>query len=281
MAAETDTAEKAKREHAMCDFEERDTVELHANRGTRGRSGRPSRGLLAPFALAPTRPGLEREPPRSYARPMVPPFETLRQSVVEGDVARARELATAAVAAGGDLLAAVEQGFAAGIQRVGELWEEGEYFLPELVQGAEAMKAAMAVILPALASADARGLARGRVVLGTVKGDLHDIGKGLVGVLLAAHGFEVFDLGHDVPVERFVEKAREVDANLVAASALLTTTMAEQRRLVEAIAAAELPRRPRVLIGGAPTSRAWAEEIGAHHAENALRAVEVAESLLP
>lgn len=212
---------------------------------------------------------------------MVPPFETLRQSVVEGDVARARELATAAVAAGGDLLAAVEQGFAAGIQRVGELWEEGEYFLPELVQGAEAMKAAMAVILPALASADARGLARGRVVLGTVKGDLHDIGKGLVGVLLAAHGFEVFDLGHDVPVERFVDKAREVEADLVAASALLTTTMAEQRRLVEAIAAAGLPRRPRVLIGGAPTSRAWAEEIGAHHAENALRAVEVAESLLP
>jgi len=212
---------------------------------------------------------------------MVPPFETLRQSVVEGDVARARELATVAVAAGGDLLAAVEQGFAAGIQRVGELWEEGEYFLPELVQGAEAMKAAMAVILPALASADARGLARGRVVLGTVKGDLHDIGKGLVGVLLAAHGFEVFDLGHDVPVERFVDKAREVEADLVAASALLTTTMAEQRRLVEAIAAAGLPRRPRVLIGGAPTSRAWAEEIGAHHAENALRAVEVAESLLP
>jgi len=211
---------------------------------------------------------------------MVPPFEALRQSVVEGDAARARELATAVVAAGDDLLAAVEQGFAAGIQTVGELWEEGEYFLPELVQGAEAMKAAMAVILPALARADARGLARGRVVLGTVKGDLHDIGKGLVGVLLAAHGFEVFDLGHDVPVERFVDKAREVDADLVAASALLTTTMAEQRRLVEAVAAAELPRRPRVLVGGAPTSRAWADEIGAHHAENALRAVEVAESLL-
>jgi len=211
----------------------------------------------------------------------VPPsFDELRRSIVDGDAARARELATAVVAAGDELLAAVEQGFAAGIQRVGELWEEGEYFLPELVQGAEAMKAAMAVVLPALARGDARGLARGRVVLGTVKGDLHDIGKGLVGVLLAAHGFEVFDLGHDVPVERFVDRAREVDADLVAASALLTTTMAEQRRLVEAVAAAQLPRRPRVLVGGAPTSRAWAEEIGAHHAENALRAVEVAESLL-
>ena len=153
-------------------------------------------------------------------------------------------------------VAAVEQGFAAGIRRVGELWEEGEYFLPELVQGAEAMKAAMA-----RAAAGARrgarrrpALARGRVVLGTVQGDLHDIGKGLVGVLLAAHGFEVHDLGHDVPVERFLAKAREVDADIVAASALLTTTMPEQRRLAEAIAAADLPRAPRVLVGGAPTS---------------------------
>lgn len=204
----------------------------------------------------------------------------MHDAVVEGDAARARELAVQLVEAGGDLVAAVEHGFAAGIRRVGELWEEGEYFLPELVQGAEAMKAAMAVVLPALAAGRSGELSRGRVVLGTVKGDLHDIGKGLVGVLLAAHGFEVHDLGHDVPVERFLAKAREIDADIVAASALLTTTMPEQRRLAEALAAADLPRRPALLVGGAPTSAAWAETFGARHAENALRAVAAAEALL-
>ncbi len=204
----------------------------------------------------------------------------MHDAVVEGDKTRARELALQLVAAGGDLVAAVEHGFAAGIRRVGELWEEGEYFLPELVQGAEAMKAAMAVVLPALAAGRSGDLCRGRVVLGTVKGDLHDIGKGLVGVLLAAHGFEVHDLGHDVPVERFLAKAREIDADIVAASALLTTTMPEQRRLAEALAAADLPKRPALLVGGAPTSAAWAETFGASHAENALRAVGAAEALL-
>jgi trimethylamine corrinoid protein len=204
----------------------------------------------------------------------------MRAAVVEGDALRARALALELVESGSDLVAAVEQGFAAGIRRVGELWEEGEYFLPELVQGAEAMKAAMAVVLPALAARRAGSLSRGRVVLGTVQGDLHDIGKGLVGVLLAAHGFEVHDLGHDVPVERFVAKAREIDADIVAASALLTTTMPEQRRLAAALAAADLPRPPRLLVGGAPTSPQWAASFGAAHAENALRAVAAAESLL-
>ncbi len=207
--------------------------------------------------------------------------EEMRDAVVQGDAARARELALELVASGDDLIAGIERGFAAGIRRVGELWEEGEYFLPELVQGAEAMKAAMSVLLPALALRRAGSLARGRVVLGTVKGDLHDIGKGLVGVLLAAHGFEVYDLGHDVPVERFLAKAREVDADIVAASALLTTTMPEQRRLAEAVAASDLARKPRVLVGGAPTSPHWAASFGATHAENALRAVAAAESLLP
>lgn len=209
-----------------------------------------------------------------------PELSTLRRAVVDGDVPLARELARQVIAGGGDLMAAVEHGFAAGIRRVGELWEEGEYFLPELVQGAEAMKAAMAVVLPALASERAGELSRGRVVLGTVRGDLHDIGKGLVGVLLAAHGFDVHDLGHDVPAERFVEQARALDADLIAASALLTTTMPEQRKLADAIADATWTKRPRLLVGGAPTSQAWADSIGAAWAENALRAVAAAEALV-
>jgi trimethylamine corrinoid protein len=204
----------------------------------------------------------------------------MRIAVRDGDAAAAAELAAAVVANGDDPLAAIEQGFAAGIREVGELWEQGEYFLPELVQGAEAMKAAMAVLAPALARLRSGGGSRGRVVIGTVQGDLHDIGKSLVSTLLAAHGFEVFDLGSDVPVEVFVAKARETGAQIVAASALLTTTMVLQRDLVLALAAAGLTPLPRVLVGGAPTSEAWAAEIGATHAENALRAVTAAEALV-
>jgi trimethylamine corrinoid protein len=206
--------------------------------------------------------------------------EAMFRAVVDGDTARARALAKELVEARGDLLAAVEQGFAAGIRRVGELWEEGEYFLPELVQGAEAMKAAMELLRPALAASRSGAPARAGVVIGTVRGDLHDIGKGLVATLLAAHGFEVHDLGSDVPLEAFVTRARETGSRIVAASALLTTTMTAQRDLVRAVEAAGLPSRPRVLVGGAPTSEAWAAEIGATHAENALSAVKVAEAMV-
>jgi trimethylamine corrinoid protein len=141
------------------------------------------------------------------------------------------------------------------------------------------MKAAMSVIQPALATAGGAE-PRARVVIGTVEGDLHDIGKSLVGTLLAANGFEVHDLGSNVRISSYVEKAREVGARIVAASALLTTTMVVQKDLVAAVRAADLPFRPRVLVGGAPTSPAWAREIGAAHAENAMSAVAAAERLI-
>jgi methanogenic corrinoid protein MtbC1 len=210
-----------------------------------------------------------------------PDYAAMQRAVVDGDTAAASELASAVVAGEGDLVAAVEQGFAAGIRRVGDLWEEGEYFLPELIQGAEAMKAAMAILVPAMNARHGRDRqAKGRVVIGTVQGDLHDIGKHLVATLLTANGFEVFDLGSDVPVEAFLTRAREVDADIVAASALLTTTMPVQRKIAEALAASGWPRVPRVLVGGAPTTPEWAAQIGAHHAENAMRAVLVAEALV-
>jgi methanogenic corrinoid protein MtbC1 len=136
----------------------------------------------------------------------------------------------------------------------------------------------MAVLRPALEAGRGAGETAGAVVIGTVQGDLHDIGKSLVATLLAAHGFEVHDLGADVPVEAFVDKARETGARIVAASALLTTTMPVQQRLVDALAAAGLEAR--VMVGGAPTSPAWAAEIGAQHAENAQRAVELARRLV-
>ncbi len=208
-----------------------------------------------------------------------PDYAAMHMAVVEGDIDAARRLALELVASGADLLPAVENGFAAGVRRVGELWDEGEYFLPELVQGAEAMKAAMEVIRPALQAAHQQQSTKGRVVIGTVEGDMHDIGKGLVAVLLSANGFDVHDLGASVSIEAFLAKAAEVDADIVAASALLTTTMEVQARLVDAVRTAG-GRTRRVLLGGAPTSRAWAERLGAAHAENALHAVEVAEELM-
>lgn len=208
-----------------------------------------------------------------------PDLNAMHDAVVEGNVDEARRLAEELVASGTDLLSAVDGGFVTGIRRVGELWDEGEYFLPELVQGAEAMKAAMDVVRPALARAHQTQSTKGRVVIGTVEGDLHDIGKSLVGVLLAANGFEVHDLGASVSIATFLAKAEEVDADIVAASALLTTTMEVQARLVEAVRGAA-GRQRRVMLGGAPTSRAWAERLGAAHAENALHAVEVATELM-
>lgn len=204
----------------------------------------------------------------------------MREAVVQGDAARARQLAEGVVNGGGDLVAAIDQGFAAGIRQVGDLWEEGEYFLPELVQSAEAMKAAMGVLQPALRKRHGAQASKGRVVIGTVQGDLHDIGKTLVGTLLSAGGFEVDDLGSDVSVDRFLARAKEVGADIIAASALLTTTMPVQKAIAEAIPSLGLPRQPRLLVGGAPTTAAWAAEIGAAWAENALRAVAIAETLV-
>ena len=204
----------------------------------------------------------------------------LAQAVIDGRTEEARSLARAWGEAGGDPLQAIEQGFARGIRRVGELWEEGEYFLPELIQGAEAMKAALEILRPQLRAASAEHPSRGCVVIGTVQGDLHDIGKSLVGTMLTAYGFEVHDLGSDVPIEAFVEEARRRRAGIIAASALLTTTMLAQRDLVRAVNAAGLAWSPKVLIGGAATTTEWAAEIGAIHAENALRAVAAAEAVL-
>ena len=205
--------------------------------------------------------------------------EAMNQAVVDGDIEKARELAQAAVDSGADLLEAVENGFAAGIRKVGELWDEGEYFLPELIQGAEAMKAAMGVINPALAATKGEVEPKGRVVIGTVQGDLHDTGKTLVGTLLEANGFEVHDLGADVSVEAFMAKADEVKADIVAASALLTTTMSVQKALVEAVKAGP-GDKVKVLVGGSPTTKEWADSIGATFAENAQRAVAVAGKLV-
>jgi trimethylamine corrinoid protein len=202
----------------------------------------------------------------------------LSRAVLEGDDGAGVRLALGALEAGLTPLEAIDRGLVPGIQRAGELWEEGEYFLPELVSAAQAMKAAMDILRPALAR-EGGGREVGRVVIGTVQGDIHDIGKTLVGTMLSANGFTVCDEGADVPLERFVARAREVDADLVCASALLTTTMAGQRELVEAVRRAGL--RARVMVGGAPASQEWSRRIGADgYADNAVAAVALARKLV-
>lgn len=205
----------------------------------------------------------------------------MANSVIEGEIERAAELARQALAEGLDPLLAIEEGYARGIREVGERFARGEYFLPHLAMGAEAMKAGMAVLEPELARRQSERSTLGRVVIGTVAGDIHEIGKTLVGTMLAANGFTVTDLGVNVPTERFVEAVRERQAQIVGLSALLTTTMLAQREVIAALEAAGLRSAVKVMVGGAPVTQAWAEEIGADgFAEDAVGAVRKARELL-
>ena len=205
----------------------------------------------------------------------------MAKAIIDGEKDRAVELAGEAVRAGLDLLEVIDKGYVRGIQEVGELWEKGEYFLPELISSAECMKAAMTVLQPALRKARIDAPSKGKIVIGTIEGDIHDIGKNLVASMLQAHGFEVHDLGADVKLERFIEKAEETGADFVCLSALLTTTMLGQKRLIDKLRAENLTGRFKVLVGGAPVTQKWAADIGADgYAENALAAVRLAMRLM-
>ena len=206
-------------------------------------------------------------------------FNDIRKAIVEGDKPRAQELAGEAIRSGVDLNEVIDKGYVPGIQAVGELWEKGDYFLPELITSAECMKAAMAVLQPELDKANIQTRSRGKVVIGTVEGDIHDIGKNLVASMLQANGFEVFDLGADVKLERFIEKAEAEKADLICLSALLTTTMLNQKRFIEMLRQKGFYGKYKVLVGGAPATRKWAEDIGAQgYAENAALAVKAAKA---
>jgi len=203
----------------------------------------------------------------------------MEEAVVRGDVEGARDLASKGLSAGLDVQEMLDGGFVKGIERVGRLWEDGEYFLPELVRGAEAMKAALGVIEPAIVAGGRERKQLGRAVIGTVEGDIHDIGKTLVGAMMTAYGFETLDLGADVPLEKFVEEAERTDADLICMSALLTTTMVGQKKVVDL--ARERGLAVKIMVGGAPVSQGWADEIGADgYGESAVAAVEVARLLV-
>jgi corrinoid protein of di/trimethylamine methyltransferase len=208
-------------------------------------------------------------------------FEQMRQAIIDGDPDLAAELAVRSVQEGIDPLAAIDQGYVAGLRHVGDQFALGEMFLPEMMISARAMKRALAVLEPEMARRSVERPVLGRVVLGTVKGDIHEIGKNLVAMMLSASGFEVHDLGVDVPIERFIEEARVVNADIVGVSALLTTTMTGQRSVIQALDAAGLRPRVKVIVGGAPVTKGWAAEIGADgSSEDAIGAVALATSLM-
>ncbi len=179
-----------------------------------------------------------------------------------------------------DPLDAINKGFVVGVNHVGEEFSCGNAFLPELVMAGEAMKSAVEILEPELNRRGTKREILGKVVLGTVEGDIHDIGKTLVGTMMSAAGFQVYDLGVDVPIMEIVEKAREVDADIVAISALLTTTMVKQKDVIEALQDMGL-EKVKVMVGGAPVTRSWMEEIGADgYSEDAIGAVAVAKDLM-
>lgn len=208
-------------------------------------------------------------------------FAGLRQAVIDGDSAASLALAQQVLADGVSPLDAIDKGLVPGLSHVGEQFGLGELFLPDMMLAARAMQKAMGVLEPELQRQATERKVVGRVVIGTVKGDIHEIGKNLVGMMLSTSGFEVHDLGVDVAPDRFIEAAREHGANLIGVSALLTTTMAGQRTVVEAVAAAGLKDQVKVIVGGAPASAAWAAEIGADgYSEDAIGAVALARDLV-
>lgn len=208
-------------------------------------------------------------------------LSALTDAVAQGDPVQAKLLAGEAASAGHDPLVLIEKGLRPGMDLIGADFAEGVCFLPELVMSAEAMKAALSVIDPLLKSSRQEKQIAGRVVLGTVLGDIHEIGKTLVGTLLTANGFEVLDLGVNVPTERFVEAAGDFNADLVGLSALLTTTMANQRKVIEALDAKGLRKNVRVMIGGAPCNTDWAKQIEADgYGQTASDAVRIARLLM-
>lgn len=206
----------------------------------------------------------------------------LMMAVVNYEVEGAVEAAEEALEAGVDPVTAIEEGLARGVRIVGDKFGAGEVFLPELMIAVEAMKQAMAILEPAITSSSKTAKKPlGKVMIGTIEGDIHDIGKSIVGAMLTVAGFEVIDLGMDVPVEKFISKTREVEPDIIGMSALMTTTMLKMKEVIKALRKEGLRKKVKVIIGGAPTSAEWAEEIGADgHGGDAMEAVEVTRKLI-
>ena len=209
-------------------------------------------------------------------------FETMKNAVLDGDEDQAAELAENALQKKLDLTRVMNEGFLKGIQEAGDLYQAGEYFLPELVCAADAMKKALEILTPELKRSSGNTvMTKGLVVLATVQGDVHDIGKMIVGAMLTAAGYEIYDLGADVPNEKVIETVMERTPDVLGLSALLTTTMEEQKKIIGILEEKELRDQLKVIVGGAPVSSKWSDMIRADgYSDNAMDAVKLVTRLL-
>lgn len=208
-------------------------------------------------------------------------LKAMAQSIIDGEAEIAADLAKQALDAGMNPLDAITKGYMLGVNDVGDSFACGNVFLPELVMAGEAMKAAIAVLEPELKKAGTKRDILGKVVLATVEGDIHEIGKSLVGTMLTAAGFEVYDLGVNVPADKIMAKVEEVDADIVGLSALLTTTMVRQKEVIEAMDKKGMRNKTRVMVGGAPVTSDWVQKIEADgYSEDAIGAVNTARNLM-
>lgn len=203
----------------------------------------------------------------------------LYDAILTGNAKKAEEVTKAALAANVNPSELLGKYMIPAMDEVGKRFECNEYFVPELLIAARAMKTSLQLLTPKLAEAGAKAM--GRVVIGTVQGDLHDIGKNLVASMLEGGGFEVVDLGVDVPPQKFIDAAKEKDGSIIAMSALLTTTMTQMKAVVKALEEGGLRKKVRVMIGGAPITQQYADEIGADgYGDNASSAVALARKLV-
>ncbi len=208
-------------------------------------------------------------------------YAKLRESVVDMDSDLAIEAANEALAEGLDPLDCISGGLSEGMNDMSNLFDEGEAFVPELLMASEAFDEAVKVLTSNLSEAEKDSASQGTVVIHTVQGDIHDIGKNIVKTMFSANNFKVFDLGRDVAVESVVEKAKEVNADLIIGSALMTTTMPAQRDIIDLLKEEGIRDSYIVMFGGAPVSKEWCDQIGADaYTDTANEAVEVAKSLI-
>ena len=184
------------------------------------------------------------------------------QAIMDTDEEAAKKIASDSLEAGMDPLEMINQGFTEGIRKMGDLFERGEVFLPGLIIASEAMTAAVEILEAAL-PAEKQAEKKAVIVLGTVEGDIHDIGKGIIATMLRVHGYEVHDIGRDVPIDTFVEKVKELNADVVGSSAMMTTTQIAQRKLEEALKNAGIRDKVLTMVGGAVATDHWAQRIGA------------------
>jgi corrinoid protein of di/trimethylamine methyltransferase len=205
----------------------------------------------------------------------------LKEAAINGDSDQVVKLSKRVIEVGIDPLEAVEKALIAGVLELGNKWVNGEAFIVDMIAAAEAMKAGLSILKDEIVKRGGSIKYRGRIVIGTVEGDIHDIGKSIVASLLEATGFEVIDLGVDVSAQKFIEAIKQYNPDIVGISALMTTTMLKQREIIEAIKQANLRGKVKIIVGGAPTTKEWSEEIGADGwAPDAASAVELVKKLL-